>query len=159
MCLRTALTTSCIVDPASQDKAAEPYSPSRPQSQAAVGYGGLDSFEHIPWQVETTVAPAREIMHPQDSRHWERAVDVRKELGPTFKIFIDHVCDQRRPVDFEKDKVRLPPTIEIGHSRELMSIGAVDETIGAEGFRYVVAQARSFICLSPGRDVENGLHT
>lgn len=78
-------------------------------------------------------------MSPHHSGHREPTVDVWKEFGSTVEVLVDDVAGQGCSVDRKEHEVGSAAEIDISHSRELVSIRAVNEPIRVEALWHILA--------------------
>jgi hypothetical protein len=103
--------------------------------------------------VKATRPIAREWKDPDDGRHVERSIDMRKQFGAAFEILVDDPAINARGVDFEQHEISPPPKSPIGHSADLVRIRTVDEAFRGETFRSVLPCFRRQPGYSHGSDV------
>src|SRR5215471_7804718 len=74
-----------------------------------------------------------------NSGHREAPVDVRKQLGPAFEVFIDDLARKLSWIDFEHDETGFAFEYAFHYSWNLVRIGAMNESFGVESLRCVLA--------------------
>ena len=94
-------------------------------------------------------------MSPHYGRHREPAANVREELSSTLEVLVDDVTGQHARVDLQKNEVGSATEVEVGNSRGLVSIRAVNEPFGIKPLGDVHASASCFSRFRAQRDVED----
>src|SRR5215467_2249009 len=78
-----------------------------------------------------------------NSRHRQEPVDVKQQLSSAFKVFVDDLAQKLCEIDFEHNKTDFTFEYAFHYSWNLVRIGTVNESLGIEGLRCVLADELS----------------
>src|SRR6185369_2192416 len=81
-----------------------------------------------------------EFLNANDGRHWQPAIDMRKQFDTTFEVFIDDAARQPARIDFEQHEIRSTLKPALHDALDLMRVGTMNKTLELKSLGNVLAR-------------------